>query len=175
MGFMPAFQGSNDGLCGLYAISNALLACGFEDHEAVLRAAVHGLSRSRWPDVLFDGTTYADMQKMTKSCRERLDIDRVDIRYPFKFDMPTTNQEYWDRFDNIFEDDDVRCAIMGVEEPSMHWIVASWDGGRVQFLDSTANRQFQRKNKSSLYAGERCERSGQWRLNPRELIVFSVK
>lgn len=174
MGFIPAFQGSHDGLCGLYAISNALLACGFEDHEAALRATAHGLPKSRWPDVMFDGTTYADMQKMTKRCREELDINHIGISYPFKFSAPATNREYWEQFDSFFADDRVRCAILGVEEPSMHWIVARHSGGRVEFLDSTAGMHFIRKNRASLHAGERRRKPEQWRLSRRELIVFSV-
>lgn len=166
-------QGSLDGLCGIYAIYNALVVgCGWEGDEVIFKTACLALGKHRWPEVLWKGTTFADMQKMTKACIDLEGRDRVRVRYPFSRRAPKSNAEYWQRFDE--EVSESACAIVGVTEPSAHWIVAGWDKGHIQFLDSTAEGEFLRKRKSSLFAGERKQKPTQWLLDRRELIILEV-
>ncbi|MBE0704161.1 MAG: hypothetical protein IH582_13505 [Afipia sp.] len=169
----PAYQGSLDGLCGLYAMANALWICGYDDGEAVLREAAKGLPKSRWPDALF-GTYFADMQRIARHLRTANGFERVRIRFPFARNTPRSDAEYWVRFDALFEQPDARCAIIGIEDPWQHWIVAGPDGTRIQLMDSTAENQLVRKNRKSLHAGSRGRKSAQWLINPRQLILFSL-
>lgn len=171
----PAWQGSLDGLCGLYAITNALWACGFNNSETILREAAKALPKTRWPDVLLDGTTYADLQKMVRHLINLEEFQAVSVRYPFQRNVPSSNTEYWKRFRNLFDEPNVRCAILGIEQPWGHWIVSGLDGGRIQFMDSTAGNQLVTKKISTLHAGSRRQKAGQWLLNPKELILFSVE
>lgn len=172
----PAYQGSLDGLCGMYAIANALVgACGVEeDARDLMLSATRGLAASRWPDVLFNGTTFADMQRMIRRVLDEHDLPGVRVNYPFQRNTPASNEEYWERFEELFADDEVRCAILGVNQPFAHWIVAGDNGGRIQFMDSTSGNEFLEKNKASLFAGERRPKPTSWLLDRKEVILFSV-
>ena len=99
---MAFYQGSLDGLCGQYAIVNALEQCGFTD-EDYFQTACRGLARRRWPDVLWEGTTIGDLQKMIAHCQLVHDeLQHVNIAYPFRKAAPKSNRSYWERFDGIF-------------------------------------------------------------------------
>lgn len=162
-----------DGLCGVYAIINALSVTSDEvDGEAILRVACSALPKSRWPDVLWKGTTIFDLQKMIRRCLEELKISDTRVSYPYIRNTPSTNERYWAGFDEAFETGAARCAIMGTTSPDMHWIVAGPNGGHIEFMDSTIGRPFTRKRRSSLFAGERRQKKNQWLLDRRELILF---
>ncbi len=166
-------QGSLDGLCGIYAIYNALVVgCGWDGDEVIFQTACTALGKQRWPEVLWKGTTFADMQKMIKACTSLNGFNQVKARYPFAKRVPKSNADYWERFDE--EVAESACAIIGVTDPFAHWIVTGWDGGHLQFLDSTAGGEFLRKQKSSLFAGERKRKPTQWLIDRRELIVLEV-
>jgi hypothetical protein len=68
---MPKHQGELDGLCGPYAIANALEHCGLDGFkpETVFQSACSALSRRRWPGVLWKGATFVDLQRMIKRCQ----------------------------------------------------------------------------------------------------------
>lgn len=170
-----AYQGEYDGLCGMYAIANALMECGVEGGEEIFRTACSALAHTRWPKVLWEGTSFGDMQKMILSCRREHRISNIESKYPFQKKYPKNNREYWNNFDEIFKREVAVCGIVCVEfpdSPILHWIVAKKDGSRVMFLDSDAKYPCIRKNKSSLYAGLRRRSPTQWRLLRRLLIVF---
>jgi len=168
-----SYQGGLDGLCGMYALVNAYMMCGCEDGEDILLEACRALAKSRWPEVLVKGTTFADMQRMAKRCKDVMGIDHVQLRYPFKRQAPRSNEVYWQRFHEVFKDQDVACAIIGVEDPMMHWIVAAPEKGHIMFMDSKAGEPFFQKKQSSLVAGSRKQKPGQWLINPAELILFT--
>lgn len=169
---MAFYQGSLDGLCGQYAIANALEQCGFTD-EDYFQTACRGLARRRWPDVLWEGTTIGDLQKMIAHCQLVHDeLQHVNIAYPFRKAAPKSNRSYWERFDGIFEDEAVRCAVVGLEKPDPHWIVVYRDGRRLQFVDSNPFGAQIRKNRASVFAGERRQSKNQWLVNRRKLIPF---
>jgi hypothetical protein len=173
---MPSYQGELDGLCGPYAIANTFETLGYADPEAVFKTACAALGQRRWPEVLWEGTTIDDMQKMIKACLKKLDnTSHLSVSYPFESETPKNNKSYWERFDDIFDDQSVVCAIVGRTKPSLHWIIVTRDGGRLQFIDTSPTQRFVRKNRSSIYAGERPKGSNQWAIDRRELIVFSSK
>ena len=86
---MPAYQGEFDGLCGMYAIANAYELCGHGDHsDQLFRVACGAVAPTRWPKVLWDGTSFQDMVRMIKACQRDISQERlasVVVRYPLKF------------------------------------------------------------------------------------------
>jgi hypothetical protein len=166
-------QGALDGLCAVYAVVNAARLCGLEARPAFTRAC-GAVPNKVWPRLLVEGAYFRELKKMGAAAVSDPDRDEVfRVRAPFERRPPETNQSYWARFDELFDDERAVCAILGVEQPWMHWIVARKNGRRVLFADSTAGRLSYQKNRSSLYAGKRRSRKGQWKLNPSELLVFS--
>ena len=176
---MPKHQGELDGLCGPYAIANALEHLRLDDcrPEAVFQSACSALSRKRWPGVLWKGATFADLQKMIKRCQRDIPgMARVSFTYPFMKHPPANNDSYWKRFDALFEEETpgVRCAIIGVTRPSNHWIVASRDGSRIQLIDCVHGASNRRKNRKSFYAGKRCADPNKWLIDRQELVLIET-
>lgn len=174
---MPAYQGEFDGLCGIYAIANAYEICGYGDFSSQLfETACSAVSHRRWPSVLWEGTSFRDMQIMISKCQDKIEIHfekRVVVKYPFLRHCPNTNEDCWKRFDDIFQKDEVHCGIIGLTFPSSHWIVVSRDTRRrVWFFDSDANVPEYRKNIAALFAGNRRRTRTQWRICRKELLVF---
>lgn len=171
---MAAAQGELDGLCGMYAIANAYERCGCQDVDDVFRTACSGLSQRRWPKVLWEGTTFADMQRMIKACKDQCE-PTISVRYPFSGkNEPRSNDSYWKDLKGIFRDREARCAIVNMTKPWLHWVVIFPDTERrIWFTDSGETETDYRKNIASLYAGKRSPRPGQWVFDRRSLIVFS--
>ena len=170
---MPRYQGELDGLCGPYAIANALEECGYTgSHEAVFQTACSAVSSRRWPDLLWEGTWFGDLQRMISAClREHCGAGLV-ARYPFLRRTPATNEDYWRRFDEVFDGDHALCGIMRRSRPSAHWIVVSREGGRLWFTDSDPHMPYRRKNRASVFAGDRRQTPRQWLVDRAELVVF---
>jgi hypothetical protein len=166
------YQGDMDGLCGMYAIMHAFHLCGRDDTDIVFQTACNALARSRWPKVLWDGTTLGDMKKMIASVAQDVEIEDLTIRYPFQQRPPRTLEAYWDNLQNLFLDANARCAIVGFEKPA-HWTVIRYEGGRVNFLDSTAGKQFVRKNISSFAVNKRTANKNSWIPDRGAVILFS--
>ena len=128
--------------------------------------------------MLWNGTTFEDMTRMTKACQRFIDKNlreqfRVDDGYPFWERAPKSNSDYWKKFDEISDYENVCCGIVGLTAPSHHWVVIYPDTERrVWFADSGRGELEYRKNLASLYAGERRRAETQWKLDRRELIVF---
>lgn len=171
---MPYYQGNLDGLCGQYAIANAFELCGY-GHEDCFQAACRGLAPRRWPAALWDGTSFDDMKNMIANCRHEFrELSDITVRYPFRQDSPHSNKTYWTRFDKIFENETVRCGIVGLVKPVSHWIVVRRDGQRLEFVDSSPYKPETRKNRKSIYAGERRRSKNQWLIDRRLLITFEL-
>jgi hypothetical protein len=166
-------QGALDGLCAVYAVVNAARLCGLEARPAFARAC-NTVPAKVWPRLLVEGAYFKELKKMGVAAVSdpRLE-EALKVRAPFERNPPPNNQTYWARFDELFDDEDTVCAILGVEQPWMHWLVARKNGRRVLFADSTAGRLSYQKNRASLYAGKRRPRKNLWKLNPKELLVFS--
>ena len=187
---MPLHQGEYDGLCGMYAIANAYQICGYdrpEDEEDelqdIFQIACGALVKSRWPDVLWDGTSFADMKKMIAKCLRETewwkDYDgfSVKVTYPFSRNTPKTNNEYWDRLSDMFEGEDkaVRCAIVGMEAPSEHWIVVEPSRSGNLLLSDSRTGTIDRVRIEAIHAGKKKPGDKEYKFNRKELIVFSVE
>lgn len=172
---MPNHQGKLDGLCGPYAIVNAFEHCCVKRPEQVFEVACSALAKSRWPNVLWEGTSFSDLKRMIKRCRDKVEgASVIQTRYPFEKHPPPNNKVYWTRFNKLFDDEsNIRCAILGLWRPSEHWIVASRNTkGRLSFTDTNPYKPFQIKNCSSLHAGRRHGNPNKWVIERSDLILF---
>lgn len=172
---MPSHQGALDGLCGQYAITNALELCGLgRQRDTLFRIACAAAPVERWPVLLWKGTEFSDLRRMVGSCLNS-PANRLGVkaRYPFSRGAPATNTAYWDAFDRAFSDEGAICGIAGLISPHPHWVVVVPDGGRIAFVDSTPEQPIYRKNRAFLYAGYRRPKPNDWLLDRRELVVFS--
>lgn len=174
---MPKYQGELDGLCGMYAIINAYEHCGVEQSDAVFKASCNALAHSRWPGVLWEGTTFGDLQRMIVSCRDTVEgASEVKVSYPFSKKTPRTNVEYWKRLDEIYDLNDAwRCMIIGVSRPWNHWIVATRKSKkRFKFLDSDPRAPEKTKNRSMLHAGSKNGNPNKWIIDRDALAIFEL-
>lgn len=174
---MPEYQGRLDGLCGPYAVVNAFAHCGIAEPEAIFEAACRALAPRRWPKVLWDGTSFGDLKRMIKLCRESIEnASSVKTSYPFSRSTPKSNDGYWTRLDQLFSSrPNARCMILGLTRPSLHWIVAYRESPtRISFIDTDPHNPFQRKNRTMLHAGSRNGHPKKWIIDRSELILFEV-
>lgn len=171
---VPSHQGALDGLCGMYAIVNAMKsACTVDaDQEDMFKTACNALSRSRWPKVLWDGTSFGDLRKMIHACVEEHGEGCVSVRYPFLRSAPRTNEKYWAELEAAFKEEVAVCAIIGITGTIDHWTAIVLEGKRVFVLDSTAGNQVVRRNRASLSTRRPAPNSSRWQLDRREVALF---
>lgn len=166
-------QGHLDGLCGAYAIVNAFTELGHQSPEEVFHTACRALAPSRWPETLWVGTTLRDLETMIKACMDQLKVDDVNVSYPFRSRQPASNAEFWMEFDGLFsENRRYKCAIVGLEEPSLHWLVVKPRVQALLFVDSDGLRSRSRISREKIYAGQRRNNGQEYRLNRKEVILF---
>lgn len=174
---MPKYQGELDGLCGPYAIANAFELCGVQDTRTTFEAACRSLPAGRWPRTLWEGTSFRDLKRMIRRCRDELpDAAGIRARYPFEKKPPRSNEEYWKAFDRLFDENpNICCMIIGLTRPDYHWIVASRDSQkRIVFSDTDPHKPFARKNRASLFAGSKNGNPNKWLIERSELILLEV-
>lgn len=186
-----AYQGSADGLCGMYAIVNALtMACGIEDYPKasrrksedtdqvswrILQRACLALPKEKWPEFLWNGTNFAQLKTMINACVEPVAADGVYVEYPFDKKEPRTIEDFWNRMSEFWEDENIRCAIIGINNPFPHWTAIGLEGRRVYVLDSTAGETMTRMNIASLSAraSEAQDRERKkWNIDRQEVALF---
>jgi len=124
---IPRTQGDEDGLCGLYSILNAmryLYPRMSEDTEAaIFKCSARALTR--WPKILWDGTTTADMRRMLQAVYLGIPVDvglRITAHEPFQRGKPSA-RAFYDQLFQLVEPED-QVAIIGLEKPYEHWTVA---------------------------------------------------
>ncbi len=169
----PKKQGHLDGLCGIYSIVNALSFHGQSDARRLFKVCCDALAPSRWPSTLWSGTSLRDLEVMLKACREAFDMDGIAISYPFRSTQPASNRDFWNEFDHLFVDQPTTtCAIIGLETPHYHWLVAKRDGEGLHFIDSEGIDDGHMVPRSDIYAGARRTGSETYRVNRKEVILF---
>lgn len=168
------YQGNFDGLCGPYAITNALAHIDpTQKPKAIFRAACSAISRSRWPTALFEGVRLDELPKMIRASMSELDPAlKVSVSYPFWRSIPTSNAEYWAKFDEIFDDETVACAIIGLTLPGQHWAVVIKEDDGFKIIDSDRDKPKRRMIRGRIHAGERRPKPKWMAIDRRELIVF---
>jgi hypothetical protein len=172
---MAFYQGELDGLCGMYAIVNAIQLCDSTvDVNEIFQLTCQGLAQSRWPAVLWEGTSLPQLQRMAKNVTRQ--YPQFTVKYPFSKKAPSNPQAFWDEFDRIFENETAKCAIVRVAEtlgaPMHHWTVIHPNGQKIQNTDSTANAQHASKLRKSFHPGERRKSTRQTLVIKEDLMVF---
>ena len=115
------------------------------------------------------------MIRMIAHCQGKFeDLGDVRVTYPFSKNPPSSNGDYWGKFDRIFDDEDVCCGIVGLVRPDPHWIVIRRAGKKLEFVNSHPTMPTIRKIRKSLHAGRRRRNRRQWLIERRELIVFKT-
>ena len=177
-----AYQGKLDGLCGPYAIVNAYDRCGVEEDwlgQDIFNIAC--LAVDRWPNILWEGTSFRELRRMLaacqkelkKACRKAGEEFRIEVEYPFAGKRkPKSNREYWRRFDDLFSREDAVCGILGMEHPHEHWIAFENRKKKLSLFASDANARRWRITKNSVHAGSRYRK--RFLVNRRELVIFRI-
>jgi hypothetical protein len=177
-------QGTLDGMCGHYAIVNALTECGVVQSEcdqiAIFKCAYGVLPK----EAIYKGAYFPGMKKILKKIPHSKGLSkrwrRICISYPFKKNGFKANQ-YIGKLRSLLRQDSVHCAIICVQRADDdwddHWIVVKGSGGRLEFIDSVNQKGSDTisKNPSSLGVGRYVKGSSdnRWRLvNRRQVILF---
>lgn len=163
-----SYQGSADGLCGMYAIVNALMnCCLIEDYppasrrkrdktdlvaDRILQRACLALDPDGWPSYLWSGTTFEELKVMIEACIKPVKKLGVEVRYPFEDRNFKSIADFWDAMGEEFESPDIGGAIIRINNPHNHWLAIFLDGRRVYVLNSDAENTFDRMNVASLSA-----------------------
>lgn len=100
-------------------------------------------------------------------------MDGIAVSYPFRSTLPASNKVFWEEFDRLFADQPTTtCAIIGLETPHYHWLVAKCDGEELHFIDSEGIEDGHRVLRTDIYAGTRRTGSETYRVNRKEVILF---
>ena len=179
----PFYQGELDGLCGMSSIVNVyrhLLAkvLDREDADDLFRITLKSIPQGRYPDVIIDGTSFADLKRMAIAAKdwanERLADSpyRVRLRYPFQRVSIRKMETFWETFDAELNDDVYGAAIFGLTEPWHHWVcVYKSDSSRIHFYDSDGSDA--RKNRSSIGLAPFTS-PNKFRLDYKSTIIIKV-
>ena len=176
---MHKYQGSLDGLCGPHAVVNAfhLLGCDDEVLEDIFKVVCQSPVRSRWPDLLWEGTGLGALQRMTRSVMKLPCIDTSDLKVvcPFLNNNYVNTKNYWEHFCGFTDNERFKCGILGIHSPSEHWIVFKREGRLIEFYDSSPKRPRVRKRIRSIDAAGRRRKPANWLVEPRKTILFQSR
>ncbi|WP_425991051.1 hypothetical protein [Afipia sp. DC4300-2b1] len=176
-------QGSLDGLCGHYAIVNALTVCGalkgWRKQQAML---LEIWDRHK---ELYEGMYFYEMRRVIHYLQRSRKWPAGVAAHALS-ENGTVQRNRDEYLKQIFSERNVQCAVIQVQrcedDWEDHWLVIKRSIGRLQFIDSVDQngRKIIRKDRTSLKMGRqknKHSRSSMWRLiKPREAILFkSVK
>lgn len=172
-------QGTLDGMCGHYAVINALAACNvFRSYKQKQRIFLEVWNRC--PE-LYEGMYFKSMRVVLDRLRKSGEIPSVLVSVPFARKTIRVKRDVEGYFGQLLVSTKVTCAIIQIQRASDdwedHWIVVKPDGNRFAFIDSIGNGLEEiRKNGSSLTIGrQRDTRSldSRWHIvRPREVFSF---
>ena len=137
----PLQQGDLDGLCGAYALVNAVTRLlhnrGFQRDDANrlfqrLCRTLH--RRQRMPQAVWRGTHIDDIDGMLRTVRrfvrENFAVTLVVSR-PFDSGVPRKKDKFFRVLSESFNSkDEKKVAIIGLDRPGFHWTIATEVTGR---------------------------------------------
>jgi hypothetical protein len=147
-------QGDLDGLCGAYAVVNAVTRLlhdrGFtrEDANRLFKRLCHALHRrQKMPQAVWRGTHIEDVDAMLQTVqrfvRESFEL-RLIVSRPFAGTSVTRKDKFFNVLSSSFNVDDRRkVAILGLDKPGFHWTTVTdvtrrsfrlYDSGRCKRL-----------------------------------------
>ncbi len=122
----PLSQGDEDGLCGLYSIINALTllfpSTMTEDMQRRIFKIISKGCVSKWPAILWNGTTVQDVRAMLTAARHGLS-DTFAWEQPFAHKAFNNFDEFRRELGRRIEGDDA-FAVVGISKPWEHWTCA---------------------------------------------------
>lgn len=188
----PWQQGELDGLCGIYAIINAMktlvLSRGYDFDDAhgatlfkMLLLALH--KRNRLPRALWDGTS-------TSHVRDFLSTAKRFMRRQYKLELVyqrlaapgqvTRKDVFWRVLDAAltpgsdyrfrYKTEHQRVALVGLGHPTPHWTLAYEVSPKTIKLIDSGNRVTLQYNKCTV--GE--SHPGQWIIEPESTMIMST-
>jgi hypothetical protein len=184
------YQGKLDGLCGHYAIVNALTECGvpknWEHQERIFLFALDRVP-SAYKGMYFPKmrSILGDMKKTRVQAMPKWP-ESLSVEYPLaskRFEGAKTGDMYKNILKKLLSRATARCAILQVQRRSdgweKHWIVVKKNGNRLQFIDSVAQKDsvdIRDKNWGSLRVGyqtnhQSSESAWHW-IYPRQVALF---
>ncbi len=189
----PWQQGELDGLCGIYAIINAMkvlaLSRGreFSDGDGALlfrQMCKYLADRNQMPQALWDGTSIMHVRDFLSTAkrfmRKYYDLDVVHRRLAAPYEI-TRKDVFWRVLDDALTTRDelynfrhktkhTRVALLGLGYPTPHWSLAYGVGKRsIQLIDSGSRIRVSYDNST---VGETHPRK--WMLEPEHTLVIST-
>jgi hypothetical protein len=132
----PLQQGDLDGLCGAYALVNAVTRLlhtrGFHRDDAnrlfqLLCRALH--RRQRMPQAVWRGTHIDDIDGMLRTVRRFVRANfavNLVVSRPFSRDVPRKKNKFFRVLSHEFNSiDEKRVAVIGLDRPGFHWTIAT--------------------------------------------------
>ena len=137
----PLQQGDLDGLCGAYALVNAVTRLlhtkGFDrDHANRLfqRLCRTLHRRQRMPQAVWRGTHIDDIDSMLRTVRRFVRKNfamTLVVAHPFDDGTPRKKDRFFRVLSNAFNAiDERKVAIIGLDRPGFHWTIATEVTGR---------------------------------------------
>lgn len=184
------YQGTLDGLCGHYAIVNALTECGvpenWEHQEKIFLFAL-----DRVPSA-YKGMYFPKMRSILAEMKNtRIQAmpawpESLSVEYPLankRFKGAKASDMYKDILKQLLSRATARCAILQIQRSSddwvEHWIVVKKNGDRLQFIDLIAQKASAgtiNKNWGSLKVGHQANHhstESAWRwIYPQQVALF---
>jgi hypothetical protein len=132
----PLQQGDLDGLCGAYALVNAVTRLlhnkGFqrEDANRLFQRLCRTLHRrQRMPQAVWRGTHIDDIDGMLRTVRrfvrENFAVTLI-VSHPFDSGVPRRKDRFFRVLSESFTSKDERkVAIIGLDRPGFHWTIAT--------------------------------------------------
>ncbi len=172
------FQGHLDGLCGIYAVVNAVRllfprALDDDKAEALFKQALLSIKRSL-PQAVWDGTDKPEMRRMINAACMFVSKDTsfpgaLDYRFPFRRGRFKRIDAFWEELDPMLAQDG-RVAILGFGEPDPHWtLVHRTTEKQLVLADSSIYKTLSRR-RVTLAA---TPRKTQWILDPQETLLVT--
>ena len=178
MNSTPKRQGQLDGLCGIYSIINSVkqvLGRSLNEDNVQLLFEACCRSVSAWPATLWEGLDFEDLKDVIERAKRTepgLFAD-VKVSFPFEKYTPSTSEEYWQRFHDLFKEHKGGCAIVGMAYPHLHWMAAMPKSEKqLSVYDPSPNGSITTKNISQIHAGDRRPIKKHWKLERNELVFF---
>lgn len=169
---LPRPQGHFDGLCGPYAVINAiadLFPRGFKEQERPLFEALIGSMNERmFRAALLRGTSVNDMRRLMRIAAgfvgER-GLGEIRWSNPFRTEAPERIDRFWNRLGERVEAGR-SVAILAIERPEQHWTVGTVvKPSTIRLKDSARMKELRRGTCTVGLTGTKR------RLNPRETFV----
>ena len=155
---LPYRQGSLDGLCGIYAIINAIgLVVGDDafDPTELFRVLIRR-AKGRIGSVIVDGMNQHDFEPYLKGACAYLTTCNLKISYSKPSDTTVPLRDLWAAIDAHLGGTPQRSVVLGMVGACEHWTcVRRIDAERLHLLDSGDMTTLSRSRLSVRFAGRR--------------------